>query len=175
LFADIALLRPISGRKFAGPGRLRCGGPMRGAAASVALCAVAGVLASAAAKVAFGAEEAMRAARWLCELAGAAADGCGGGAAHWLVRALALAAVLALNSLMVQALLRSMHLAGTVRAVTQVNGLSFVLSGLLGFALWGEPLSLRWLLGIALIVSGVFLLQLGAEPGESRRSRPKPD
>jgi drug/metabolite transporter (DMT)-like permease len=88
--------------------------------------------------------------------------------AELVLRALLLIALVVLNSVMLTGLVDALAQLGTVRATATINALSFVLSGVLGWALFGEHIRLQWWLGVALIGFGVALLQAD-EPTKSAR------
>ena len=79
----------------------------------------------------------------------------------WPARLVLFALLLLCNSCMLTALVRSMNECGTLHATTVSSAASFVLSGCVGWLLFDERLSAQWTLGVAVILGGVYCMQLG--------------
>ncbi len=75
-------------------------------------------------------------------------------------RAVAVVALLALNALLFRFVALGMSRAeASVQVTAIVCAVNFLLSGLFGWLLFGEALSLRWGAGAVLLVAGVGLLR----------------
>ena len=75
-------------------------------------------------------------------------------------RGAAVAALLALNALLFRFVALGMSRAeGSVQVTAIVCAVNFLLSGVFGWLLFGEALSLRWALGAVLMVAGIGLLR----------------
>lgn len=86
----------------------------------------------------------------------------------WALCLTLLATMLALNSLALTFLLRSMHASSTVRATTVTSSLSFALSGACGWLFFGETLPSQWMLGILIVMGGVALMQSDSDPAATK-------
>ena len=89
-----------------------------------------------------------------------------------LLRLACIGCVLLLNSVMLTSLVRCMHAKGTVHATTVSSALSFVLSGIAGVLLFEEAVNAQWLLGIAVVLAGVFLIQRGSAELDVGKQQP---
>jgi drug/metabolite transporter (DMT)-like permease len=78
-------------------------------------------------------------------------------------------AVMTINTKGFQYSLQAMHLSNTSVATMCNFAISFVFSGILGWALFGEHVSAQWAAGMALVLAGVYCLR--AE--EPRAHEPK--
>lgn len=86
----------------------------------------------------------------------------------WPLRAVLFASLLLCNSGMLTLLVRSMNSVGTLHATTVSSAAAFVLSGCVGWLLFDERLNAQWLLGVAVILAGVYTMLLGQRQAESR-------
>lgn len=73
-------------------------------------------------------------------------------------RLLMLTLTLVLNSLMLHNFVLSLHRLGSVRGTSMINGISFIVSGLLGVLVFGEKASLLYGLGMVLVWIGLLLV-----------------
>jgi drug/metabolite transporter (DMT)-like permease len=83
-----------------------------------------------------------------------------------LLHVASIGGLLVFNSLMLTFLVRALHIKGTVQTITLTSALSFVLSGVVGWLCFGEELSGGWVMGIAVILAGVYLVQRGSAEAE---------
>ena len=79
----------------------------------------------------------------------------------WPVRAALFVSLLLCNSCMLTLLVRSMNASGTLHATTVSSAVAFVLSGCVGWLLFDERLNTQWMLGVAVILGGVYSMQMG--------------
>lgn len=81
------------------------------------------------------------------------------GARSWGARAVGVLMLLALNAMLFRFTALGMDKASAAVQVTAlVSAANFVLSGFLGWSMFGESLSIQWCAGAALMVIGVWLL-----------------
>ena len=83
-------------------------------------------------------------------------------------RAVALTLMLAFNALMVSLFVRSLHRSGTTIATVLNTASNFLVSALIGWAVFGESLTLQWFCGASLIVAGVLIVGGAAAHPEDR-------
>lgn len=76
------------------------------------------------------------------------------------------ALMVGLNALMLRSLVKAMHNMGTVKATSVINAIAYIVSGVYGQFVFGEPIGVYWLAGIALILQGVYLI---SSPGEESK------
>ncbi len=92
------------------------------------------------------------------------------------LRAAFLAAMVAINALMVRFYVRALSAAGTLLATAVNTAVNTAMSSALGAWLFGETLSLTWAQGVLLLLLGVALLRAAEErgPAEPSTSTAKP-
>ena len=153
---------------------MRCSHPgafSSGMSRALLLSSLCGCCASVAAKLALETERAAAVSARLCLVAAQLTSGRLTGGCEsvvlWCVRVCLLLLMLLLNSLQLTALVRALHSLGSARGCGVNGALSFLWSALAGWLLFGERLSGLWLLGAALLLAGVGLLQ-----HEAGRRRP---
>jgi drug/metabolite transporter (DMT)-like permease len=127
------------------------------------LSSLCGCLASVAAKSALDAGKAAGISRQLCagcaQLTGMAMSSMCESVLVLCVRVCLLLLMLLLNSAMLTGLVKALHAVGSARAASINGALSFLWSAMAGWLLFDERLSGLWLLGAALLLAGVALLQ----------------
>ena len=79
----------------------------------------------------------------------------------WPARLVLFVLVLLCNSCMLTLLVRAMNDCGTLHATTVSSAVAFVLSGCVGWMMFEETLNAQWMLGVAVIVGGVYSMQVG--------------
>lgn len=85
-----------------------------------------------------------------------------GWAGLYAARAVGVVVMLTLNALLFRFLARGMDQSNsTVQVTAIISATNFILSGALGWSLFGEAISGRWVLGAVLMIFGVFLLGSG--------------
>eukprot|EP00808_Paulinella_micropora_P015687 g6487.t1 len=125
------------------------------------VAALAGSLASVVGKCAFDPSQIRVARQLLCTALDASF--CQEDVLEWSIRIALVVVVLALNTLMLNQLVRSMQVQGTLSAATSVNALSFCLSGLFGWFFFNESIKAQWFAGVSLVLCGVYLLKYADE------------
>lgn len=78
-----------------------------------------------------------------------------------------------LNTKALQHTLRAMHITSTSRAVLTTLAFSFVLGGLIGYFIFGEPVNIQWWFGIAVVMTGVYLLSITKTDSETTPKKVK--
>lgn len=74
------------------------------------------------------------------------------------VRGCCFVGTLVLNIVMVGSFLEGMEESGSVAGTALSNAANFVVSSVLGFLLWEEDVSTKWLFGFVLVILGTLLL-----------------
>ena len=80
--------------------------------------------------------------------------------------------MLFMNSIMLNFLVHAMNGFGSTIATTIVTSFSFCMSGIIGLA-FGEVVNLQWWLGVAVILTGVVFVGMGANEDEIDQKKVK--
>uniref|UniRef100_A0A6B2LQP9 Uncharacterized protein n=1 Tax=Arcella intermedia TaxID=1963864 RepID=A0A6B2LQP9_9EUKA len=89
------------------------------------------------------------------------------------IRLLSFILVFLCNALMMNFFAKSMNLTNSIHAVVVNSSTNFFLTAIIAFALFGEGLSLTWLLGASLILVGLTFMNLGQEKEKEKEKNKK--